>query len=115
LIVESHFDFQKQAVLYLPDQCPIRAAALLDASVLRSFAILEVTSGPRVCRFYTSVSSMRETYERVRDLIDFPTFIQGQGSKTVCQRFRKTEGAVLFANLFVLARALTFKVPRFLV
>src|SRR5262249_54145957 len=47
----------------------------------------------------TSVSSMRETYARVRDQVEFPVFIQGQASKIgILERFRKTEGAVLFAT-----------------
>ena len=99
LIVESHFDFQKQAVLYLPRSMPDpRSRDFLDASVDQIVRILEVTSG-RAFVLFTSLSSMRETYERVRDLIDYPTFIQGQGSKTgLLDRFRKTEGAVLFAT-----------------
>ena len=99
LIVESHFDFQKQAVLYLPRSMPDpRSRDFLDASVDEIVRILEVTSG-RAFVLFTSLSSMRETYERVRDLIDYPTFIQGQGSKTgLLDRFRKTEGAVLFAT-----------------
>lgn len=99
LIVESHFDFKKQAVLYLPRSMPDpRSRDFLDASVDEIVRILEVTSG-RAFVLFTSLSSMRETHERVRDLIDYPTFIQGQGSKTgLLERFRKTEGAVLFAT-----------------
>jgi ATP-dependent DNA helicase DinG len=99
LIVESHFDFRKQAVLYLPRTMPDpRSRDFLDASVEEIVQILEATSG-RAFVLFTSVASMRETYERVRDLIDYPAFIQGQGSKTgLLERFRKTEGAVLFAT-----------------
>jgi ATP-dependent DNA helicase DinG len=99
LIVESHFDFKKQAVLYLPARMPDpRSRDFLDASVEEIVGILEATRG-RAFVLFTSISSMRETYERVKDRIDFPTFIQGQGSKTgLLERFRKTEGAVLFAT-----------------
>ena len=99
LIVESHFDFRQQAVLYLPRRMPDpRSRDFLDASVDEIVRILEATSG-RAFVLFTSLSSMRETYERVRDLIDYPTFIQGQGSKAgLLDRFRNTEGAVLFAT-----------------
>ena len=99
LIVESHFDFQKQAVLYLPARMPDpRSREFLDASVEEIVGILEATRG-RAFVLFTSLASMRETHERVRGLIDYPTFIQGQGSKTgLLERFRKTEGAVLFAT-----------------
>ena len=99
LIVESHFDFKRQAVLYLPQRMPDpRSREFLDASVDEIVQILEATRG-RAFVLFTSVASMRETYERVRDLIDFPSFIQGQGSKAgLLDRFRSTEGAVLFAT-----------------
>ena len=99
VIVESHFDFRKQAVLYLPRRMPDpRTRDFLDASVEEIVQILEATRG-RAFVLFTSVASMRETYERVRDLIDYPAFIQGQGSKAgLLERFRNTEGAVLFAT-----------------
>ncbi len=99
LIVESHFDFKKQAVLYLPRRMPDpRSRDFLDASVYEIVQILEATRG-RAFVLFTSLASMRETHERVRDLIDYPTLIQGQGSKTgLLERFRNTDGAVLFAT-----------------
>jgi len=99
LIVESHFDFKKQAVLYLPRRMPDpRSRDFLDASVDEIVQILEATRG-RAFVLFTSLASMRETHERVRDLIDYPTLVQGQGSKTgLLERFRNTDGAVLFAT-----------------
>jgi ATP-dependent DNA helicase DinG len=99
LIVESHFDFENQAVLYLPMRMPDpRSRDYLEASVEEIVQIVEATRG-RAFVLFTSVSSMRQTYERVRDLIDFPVFIQGQGSKIgLLEKFRRTEGAVLFAT-----------------
>ena len=99
LIVESHFDFANQSVLYLPRRMPDpRAREFVDASVEEIVQILEATHG-RAFVLFTSVASMRETYERVRYRIDYPTFIQGEGSKGgLLERFRTTEGAVLFAT-----------------
>jgi ATP-dependent DNA helicase DinG len=99
LIVDSHFDFKRQAVLYLPTRMPDpRSRDFLDASVEQIVQILDATRG-RAFVLFTSLASMRETYERVRDLIDYPAFIQGQGSKAgLLERFRNTEGAVLFAT-----------------
>ncbi len=99
LIIESHFDFENQAVLYLPQQMPDpRSRDFLDASVDEIVQILEATQG-RAFVLFTSVASMRQTYERVRTMIDYPIFIQGQGSKAgLLDRFRRTEGAVLFAT-----------------
>ncbi|MFL6213824.1 MAG: ATP-dependent DNA helicase [Blastocatellia bacterium] len=98
-IIESHFDYQQQAVLYLPRDMPDpRSREFLDASVDEIAAILEATHG-RAFVLFTSVASMRETYERVREMVDYPMLIQGQGSKAgLLDRFRTTEGAVLFAT-----------------
>jgi ATP-dependent DNA helicase DinG len=99
LIVDSHFDFEEQTVLYLPARMPDpRDRAFLDASVEEILKILNATSG-RAFVLFTSVASMRETYERVRPEIDFPVLIQGEASKAgLLQRFRTSEGAVLFAT-----------------
>jgi ATP-dependent DNA helicase DinG len=99
VIIESHFDFEHQAVLYLPDRMPDpRSRDFLEASAEEIAQILEATRG-RAFVLFTSVESMRQTYERVRGLIDFPVFIQGQGSKGgLLERFRTTESAVLFAT-----------------
>ena len=99
VVVESHFDFEKQAVIYLPARMPDpRSREFLSASVEEIIGILNATQG-RAFVLFTSISSMRETYELVKDRIPFPTLIQGQGSKTgLLERFRKTKGAVLFAT-----------------
>ena len=99
LIVESHFDFANQSVLYLPKRMPDpRSREFVDAAVDEIVQILEATRG-RAFVLFTSLAAMRETYERVRFRTDFPTFIQGEGSKGgLLERFRTTEGAVLFAT-----------------
>lgn len=99
VMVESHFDFARQTVLYLPPRMPDpRSPQFLAASVEEIVRILAATEG-RAFVLFTSVASMRETFERVRDRISFPAFIQGQASKTaLLDRFRTTKGAVLFAT-----------------
>lgn len=99
LIVESHFDFDKQAVLYLPQRMPDpRSREFLDASVEEIIRIINATHG-RAFVLFTSITAMRETYEQVKDFIDYPSFIQGQSSKNaLLDRFRNTSGAVLFAT-----------------
>jgi ATP-dependent DNA helicase DinG len=99
LIVDSHFDFEEQAVLYLPRRMPDpRDRQFLDVSVDEIVKILNATSG-RAFVLFTSVASMRETCDRVRPLIDFPVLIQGEASKAgLLERFRRMDGAVLFAT-----------------
>jgi ATP-dependent DNA helicase DinG len=98
-IVESHFDFRNQAVLYLPKRMPDpRSRDFLTASADEIVRVVEATSG-RAFVLFTSSAAMRETYEMVRRRIDFPCFVQGERSKSgLLDRFRKTDGAVLFAT-----------------
>ncbi|HXG63627.1 MAG TPA: helicase C-terminal domain-containing protein, partial [Blastocatellia bacterium] len=99
LMIESHFDFENQAVLYLPARMPDpRSHDFLAASVDEITRILEASQG-RAFVLFTSNASMRQTYEMVRDRVDYPLLIQGQGSKTgLLERFRRMEGSVLFAT-----------------
>jgi len=99
VVIESHFDFRNQAVLYLPARMPDpRSPGFLKASADEIVRILDASQG-RAFVLFTSISSMRETYEMVRDRIPYPAMIQGQGSKTgLLDWFRATQGAVLFAT-----------------
>lgn len=99
LIIPSHFDFENQAVLYLPEWMPDpRSHEFVDASVEEIIEILHATRG-RAFVLFTNISQMRESFDRVRKRVDYPVFIQGQGSKTgLLEKFRTTEGAVLFAT-----------------
>ena len=99
LIIDSHFDFKSQAVLYLPPAMPDpRSPAFVDRSAREIVRILNATQG-RAFVLFTSLSSMREMYERLESELDFPLLLQGQASKAgLLDRFRQTKGAVLFAT-----------------
>lgn len=99
LIIESPFDYSRQAILYLPERMPDpRSPEFLEASAEEIVRILEVSRG-RAFVLFTSIAAMRDTYELVRKRIPFPAMIQGQGSKGgLLDRFRNTEGSVLFAT-----------------
>jgi ATP-dependent DNA helicase DinG len=99
LIIESHFDYARQAVLYLPKRMPDpRTPQYRQAAVEEIVKILEATRG-RAFVLFTSVQAMQEAYTLVEESLDYPMFIQGQGSKLgLLERFRKTRNAVLFAT-----------------
>ncbi len=99
LIIESHFDFENQSVLYLPKRMPDpRSPQFLDASVEEIVNILNATQG-RAFVLFTSVAAMNQAFDLVFERVDFPMFIQGQGSKIgLLERFRQTPNAVLFAT-----------------
>ncbi len=98
LIVDSHFDYANQAILYLPKNMPDpRDGRFTGSAADEIVSLLNITQG-RAFVLATSLSHMRELYERVAPRVDFPCFVQGRGSKIgLLEKFRRTPGAVLFA------------------
>lgn len=98
LIVDSHFDYANQAILYLPKNMPDpRDGRFTGSAADEIVSLLNISQG-RAFVLATSLSHMRELYERVAPRVDFPCFVQGRGSKIgLLEKFRRTPGAVLFA------------------
>ena len=99
LIAESIFDFENQAVLYLPPQMPDpRSPQWGAAAAAEVIKIVSATEG-RAFVLSTSFAGMNELYERVASEIDYPCFVQGSASKgALLRKFRETPNAVLFAT-----------------
>jgi ATP-dependent DNA helicase DinG len=99
MIAESIFDFQNQAVLYLPAKMPDpRSPQWGAAAAAEVIKIVNATEG-RAFVLSTSFAGMNELYERVASQIDFPCFLQGTASKSaLLNKFRATPNAVLFAT-----------------
>src|SRR5437773_5530567 len=99
MIAESIFDFENQAVLYLPPQMPDpRSPQWGAAAAAEVIKIVSATEG-RAFVLSTSFAGMNELYERVASEIDYPCFLQGTGSKgALLRKFRGTPNAVLFAT-----------------
>jgi ATP-dependent DNA helicase DinG len=99
MIAESIFDFQNQAVLYLPKTMPEpRSPQWGSAAAAEVIRIINATEG-RAFVLSTSFLGMNEMFERVASQIDYPTFVQGSASKgELLKKFRATPNAVLFAT-----------------
>ena len=99
MIAESIFDFENQAVLYLPPQMPDpRSPQWGAAAAAEVIKIVSATEG-RAFVLSTSFAGMNELYERVASQIDYPCFLQGTASKSaLLNKFRSTPNAVLFAT-----------------
>lgn len=99
MIAESIFDFENQAVLYLPAKMPDpRSPQWGAAAAAEVIKIINATEG-RAFVLSTSNAGMNELYERVASQIDYPCFLQGSASKgALLNRFRSTPNAVLFAT-----------------
>lgn len=99
MIAESIFDFENQAVLYLPSQMPDpRSPQWGRAAADEVIKIVNATEG-RAFVLSTSNAGMNELYERVASQIDYPCFVQGSAAKgSLLKKFRETPNAVLFAT-----------------
>jgi ATP-dependent DNA helicase DinG len=99
LIAESIFDYQSQAILYLPQRMPDpRSRDWSEACAAEVIRILNATEG-RAFVLSTSVAGMRSLYEQVSPEIDYSSLLQGTASKgQLLKTFRETPNAVLFAT-----------------
>jgi len=99
MIAESIFDFQNQAVLYLPKTMPDPRSPQWGRAVADEvIKIINATEG-RAFVLSTSFAGMNEMFERVASQIDYPSFVQGSASKgELLKKFRATPNAVLFAT-----------------
>lgn len=99
LIAASTFDFERQAVLYLPPQMPDpRSPEWARAAAAEVIKILNATDG-RAFVLSTSLSGMQSLYDLVMPEVDFYCLVQGSAAKgQLLERFRDTPNSVLFAT-----------------
>ena len=98
-ILDSHFDYAHQALLYtplhLPDPREPDFARLAAEEVVH---LLKASRG-RAFVLFTSHAQMRDVYERVRTRVRYPLLLQGSMPRTgLLDRFRSTPHAVLFGT-----------------
>jgi ATP-dependent DNA helicase DinG len=99
LIATSTFDYQSQAILYLPARMPDpRDREWGSAAAAEVARILQATEG-RAFVLSTSLAGMQSLFENVWAEIDYPCLVQGSASKgQLLKKFRETPNAVLFAT-----------------
>ena len=99
LVVPSHFEYAKQALLYVPQHLPDpRSPAFPRAAAEEITRILRHSRG-RAFVLFTSYQQMRMVYDRVSLEIDYPTLMQGTGPRNaLLDEFRATPHCVLFAT-----------------
>ena len=99
LVVPSHFRYGEQALLYLPPQMPDpRDPEFPEAAADCIRRVLEISKGRAFCLF-TSYSQMRDLYERLLPVLDYPILLHGTAPrKALLEEFRSTPNAVLFGT-----------------
>ena len=99
LVVPSHFDYESQAMLYIPPDLPDpRIPEFAAKAAERIRRLLEITQGRAFCLF-TSYAQMHDIHDRLLAELAYPVMIQGQAPKNaLLEEFRSTPNAVLFAT-----------------
>jgi len=99
LVVPGHFDYRKQALLYVAQHLPEpRSPAFTKAAAEEVTKILRHSEG-RAFVLFTSYQQMRLVHEKVSLEIDYPTLLQGTGPRSaLLEEFRSTPNCVLFAT-----------------
>jgi ATP-dependent DNA helicase DinG len=99
LLVDGQFDYQRQALLYVPQHLPDpRRPEFTSAAAEEVTRILKLSRG-RAFVLFTSYAQMRAIYDAVSLEVDYPTLLQGTRPRTaLLEEFRKTPHSVLFAT-----------------
>ncbi len=98
-VLPSHFDYESQALLYVPPDLPDpRTPQFTVKAAERIRKLLEITRG-RAFVLFTSYAQMNDIYQRLLGEVEFPMLRQGDAPKTaLLEEFRLTPNAVLFAT-----------------
>ncbi len=99
LVVNSHFDYASQAILYIPPDMPDpRSPTFARSAADKIRRLLEITQGRAFCLF-TSYAQMHDIHDRLLGELPFPMLLQGSAPKNaLLEEFRLTPNAVLFAT-----------------
>jgi len=99
LVVQSHFDYASQAILYLPPDIPDpRSQIFVTRAAEKIRRVLEITRGRAFCLF-TSYAQMHQLHDLLLGEMEFPMLLQGTAPKNaLLEEFRATPNAVLFAT-----------------
>jgi len=100
----SPFDYERQALLYVPEGLPDPSSpAYTDAVIDAALPVLRAAGG-RAFVLCTTLRALRRCAERLRELFEkhelpFPLLVQGEGSRSeLLERFRALGNAVLVGS-----------------
>jgi ATP-dependent DNA helicase DinG len=97
--VPSEFDYQSQAVLYLPADMPDPRSRDFNRAAADLIADLLACTEGRAFVLFTSYAALREVQGVLTDRVTWPLFVQGAAPRSALLRdFRATPNAVLLAT-----------------
>jgi len=108
MIVASHFDYGKQAILYVPPTCQSRARPVCRFAAEKIRRLLDITQGRAFCLF-TSYAQMNDIHDRLLGELPFPMLLQGSAPRTHCWKSSGSLRMPFCLQLHRSGRAWTFK------
>jgi ATP-dependent DNA helicase DinG len=100
----SPFDFESQALLYVPEGMPDpNSEGYTDAVIEAAWPVVRA-SGGHAFLLFTSLRAMERGHDRLkeklkRDALEWPVLLQGSGAKNeLLERFRKSPHAILVGS-----------------
>jgi ATP-dependent DNA helicase DinG len=101
---DSPFDYQTQALMYVPASMPGPNSEGYTRAVVDAVLPVLGASGGRAFLLFTSLRAMRDAHAQLQEGFgrmgyDFPLLLQGEGSRSeLLERFRRLGNAVLVAS-----------------
>ncbi len=96
--VESPFDYQSHALLYVPADLPSRNDAGAEEAIIEELIELIGAAGGRTLALFTNRAVMNRVAEVVETRVDTPILVQGTLSRQrIIEQFRDSAEASLFA------------------
>jgi len=95
---ESPFDYQNNALLYVPEEFPERNSPEAEAAIIDELVTLIRAAGGRTLALFTNRSVMQRVAEVVAPQLDTEVLVQGTLSRQrLIDQFRHSDEASLFA------------------
>jgi ATP-dependent DNA helicase DinG len=99
LQLDSPFDYEKNALMWLPENLPEPREPEFIARLVDQVVPLLESSRGRAFPLFTSHRALREAAELLAERIDFPLFIQGERPRSVLlEEFRRSGEGVLLGT-----------------
>lgn len=99
LLLDSPFDYERNALLYLPQDMPDTGSPDYTAAVVAAALPVIEASGGRTFILFTSHRALQEAAGRLRGVIDYPLLVQGEAPRhTLLEEFRALGNAVLLGT-----------------
>jgi ATP-dependent DNA helicase DinG len=96
---DSPFDYQKQSLLFLPENLPQPSDQAFTKELMKAAIPVLIASEGRAFVLFTSYSAMHRAHDYLKQMLPFELLVQGDLPKhQLLEKFRQTDNAVLLGT-----------------